>query len=97
MTHSSNSLGYGQLPTNMYEYHGYFETLFDIRLHRVMGTRTIDKVPEGRELGESKAKEMILTETVILTRGIATKKFIASKEKPRRVLSSINRICGRMI
>lgn len=81
---------------SQFEIVGYFEDLTDAQTGKVYGTR---KVPLqlGREFGVNGALTIELTQNTEIDRG--HKKYVikASPKKPVRVITHLNKLCGRMI
>ena len=77
-----------------FEVHGYWEEFACAATFRFLGTRLVEK-PE-RSCGSPGTVEMTLTEPVALRRGFKSVTLKASKEKPVRVLSTFQMICGRV-
>ncbi len=77
-----------------FQIHGYFETLHEISTNKTLGTRKVE-YNLARGTGEASGMKVELTAPFVLDRGPKTKRFTASKEKPRICWSTINPICGK--
>lgn len=77
-----------------FEVHGYTEDLTDAETFKFLGSRPVDK--PVRPCGTPGQAELVLTSDVTLTRGLRMVTVRASKERPVRVWSVFQMICGRV-
>lgn len=80
-----------------FEHLGHFEEVFCQTTGRMLGTRVVPD-PGDRKLGYAGTMEDILvTAPLTLTRGHKTVTFPASPEKPLKVRTMLQVICGRLL
>ena len=77
-----------------FEIHGYTEDLTDATTFKFLGSRPVEK--PDRPCGTPGQAELVLTADVTLKRGLRTVTMHASKERPVRVWSVFQMICGRV-
>lgn len=78
----------------IFEIHGWFEDIFDVEANKVLGTRTVPADPE-RLKGYGGRREIWISGKVTLDVGHKKKTF--NFKEPRKVQTTLNAICGRMI
>ena len=80
---------------SIFEYAGWFEEIFDVKLNKLLGTRKCDEQP-GRKIGYDGEKEIIITQTITIQRGHKEIEVTASEKSPRRLRTRYLPLCGRV-
>lgn len=79
--------------TYPYEVVGFYEELVDLETRKMIGTRPVASL--DRPMGQAGRREFIITEPSEILKGHRLTMLKASPQKPVRVSSVLNALCGR--
>lgn len=80
-----------------FEVLGYFEDVFDLDAKKSLGTRKVLNPDPKRPCGFHGRMEETLTTPLILDRGHKQVVVPASPDKPLRIQTTLQKLCGRLL